>query len=88
MVISAGGKKRRTGAESLRELQAQHIAIKTQCTFKVGDLQVDVADADVWVDRSDGVFSAMDGALRLLAVYQMNKTLRTPRKSRQEELEI
>jgi len=50
VMVAAGRDERGLGAEALHELEAEHAAVEVQRTRQVGDLQVDVTDADAGVD--------------------------------------
>jgi hypothetical protein len=52
MVIVTGGKKRCLRAVALREFEAQRIAVKRECPFQIGYLQVDVANPDLRMKRA------------------------------------
>ncbi len=52
MVVATCRHERRLRAESLRHLEAENAAVESQRPFKVGDLQMDVADADLRIDRA------------------------------------
>src|SRR5687767_5092469 len=45
-MIAAGGEERRLGTHPLRNLESQHPVIETERPLQVGNLQVNVADAD------------------------------------------
>ncbi len=51
MMITARRKKRRLFAVALRHLKAQYITPEPERAFKVGNLQVDMADADSGINR-------------------------------------
>jgi len=50
VVVSAGGDERGAVAEGLHELEAEDADIEVERALKVGDLKVDVTDADGGVD--------------------------------------
>lgn len=50
VVITARRKKCRLPAHSLRDFEAKHIAIKSKSAFKVGNLEMDVANFDTLVN--------------------------------------
>ncbi len=50
MVVTASGRERRLVSVALREFESEHIAIKRKCPIEVGDLQMDVSDADLRVN--------------------------------------
>lgn len=52
VVVAAGGEEGRTGAEALRQLEAEHVAIESEGAREVGDFEVHVADAGAWIDGS------------------------------------
>ena len=47
MVIPPGREKRGGWTVSLRHLEPENIPIEAYCAFEIGDLQVDVADANI-----------------------------------------
>lgn len=51
MMITTGGKKRRLTPHALRDLEAQHVAIKSKRAFEIGDLEMDMADFDPCINR-------------------------------------
>jgi hypothetical protein len=52
MMVSTRGDEGRAGAVALRELEAEHAAVKGQRALQIGHLQMNVADADSGMDRS------------------------------------
>lgn len=50
MVVATGADEGRLRAEALLELEAEHAAIKSEGAIKVGDLEVNVTDADARID--------------------------------------
>jgi hypothetical protein len=52
VVVAAGGDEGGAGAGG-GHLEAEHPAIEIECALQVGDLQVDVADADPGVDGGE-----------------------------------
>ena len=53
MMIAAGGNERRLLAKALRQFKTEHAAIKRQRPIEIGNLQMDVANADARIDRRD-----------------------------------
>jgi len=51
MVVTASGKKRRLVSVALGEFKSEHIAIKRKGTIKVGNLQMNMSDADFRMNR-------------------------------------
>jgi hypothetical protein len=51
MVVSAGRNEGRFPAKVLHQLKAQHTAVKRQRSIKVSYLQMDVADANLGMNR-------------------------------------
>ena len=47
VMVTAGGDERGLRAEALHEFEAEHVAVEGERAVEVGDLEVDVADADV-----------------------------------------
>jgi hypothetical protein len=50
MVVSAGEEEGGAGAVTLCHFETQHVAIECDCAVKIGDLQVNVADAGLGVN--------------------------------------
>ena len=50
MVVTASGKERRLASIALREFESEHIAIKRKRPIKVGNLQMNMSDADFGVN--------------------------------------
>ena len=50
MVIASSRKERGLRTEPLGQLEAEHVAIKTERTFQVGDFEMYMADADFGID--------------------------------------
>ncbi len=50
MMIAARRNERRLRTKPLLQFKAQHVAIKFQRAFEVGDFQMHMADADVRID--------------------------------------
>ena len=50
MMITTGGEERGLASVTLREFKSEHIAIKRNCALKVGNLQMNMSDADVRVN--------------------------------------
>src|SRR6476620_720476 len=50
VMIAAGGEERRLASVTLREFESQHITIERNCALEVGDLQMNMADADLRVN--------------------------------------
>src|SRR5438132_10474075 len=50
MMITTSREKRRLLPVALREFESQHVTIEHNCAIKVGDLQMNVSDADVRVN--------------------------------------
>ena len=46
MMVTTGGDEGRAGAVALRELKAEHAAVKGERALQIGHLQVNAADAD------------------------------------------
>jgi hypothetical protein len=55
VMVTPGREKHRLGAEALRDLEAEHVAVEGKGTFQIGDLEVHVSDADLGVNRCGGV---------------------------------
>jgi hypothetical protein len=53
VVVAAGGDEGGVGAPTLHQLEAEEAAVEVEGAVDVGDLEVDVADVDAWVDRLD-----------------------------------
>jgi hypothetical protein len=51
MVVTASGKKRRLPTKTLRQFEAEYIAIKYQRTFKFSHFEMHVADLNTWINR-------------------------------------
>jgi hypothetical protein len=51
MVIPARREERRPRTEALRQLKAEHIAIKGESPFDIRHLEMDMTDTDLGVDR-------------------------------------
>jgi hypothetical protein len=51
MMITAGGEERGLVSETLREFESENIAIERNCPIKVGDLQMNMSDADSRMNR-------------------------------------
>ena len=51
MVIAAGGNKCRLRPLALHQLEAEHAAIKVKRVIDIGDLEMDMADANAGVDE-------------------------------------
>jgi hypothetical protein len=49
MVIAAGGNKGRLRPPALHQLEAEHAAIKAKRAIDIGDLEMDMADADAGI---------------------------------------
>jgi hypothetical protein len=54
MVIAACGDKCRLRSAPLHQLEAEHAAIELQRPIKLGDLEMDMADAGAGIDRWSG----------------------------------
>jgi hypothetical protein len=52
VMLAAGGNKRRLPADALHQLEAEHAAIKIKRAIEIGDLEMDMADANAGIDRS------------------------------------
>jgi hypothetical protein len=52
MVIASSREKRCFLSVALRDLKAEHIAIKVERTFQVGHLQMNMANPDLWMNRT------------------------------------
>ena len=50
MVVTASGEERRLVSVALPEFESEHIAIKSKRPIKVGNLQMNMSDADVRVN--------------------------------------
>ena len=50
MVVAAGRDKRRPVAESLHQLETQHVAVELQSPVEIRDLEVYVPDRDARID--------------------------------------
>ena len=62
-MVAACGQERRLRPESLCDLEAQDAAAEPQRALQVGDLQVDVADADLGINRAGRVVLGHGGFL-------------------------
>ena len=51
MVIPTCGDEGRARAQALCQLETEHVAVEAQCAIKVRDLEMHVADANLWMDR-------------------------------------
>ena len=51
MVVTTSGKERRLASIALREFESEHIAIKRERPIKVGNLQMNMSDADIRMNR-------------------------------------
>src|SRR5260221_13710084 len=51
VVVAARRDERRLRAVPLRKVEAEDATVERQCPLQVGDLQVDVADADLGINR-------------------------------------
>ena len=49
-MIAAGGHERGGWTEPLRELKAEHVAIEAQRTIQVRHPEMNMPDADVWMN--------------------------------------
>ena len=54
VVVTARREKGGSVADALRDLEAENIAIEDQGAVDVGDLEVDVADACLWMNGWHG----------------------------------
>src|SRR5262249_46425713 len=52
MVIAAGGNKSRLRPPALHQLEAEHASIKVKRAIDIGDLEMDMADANAGIDGS------------------------------------
>ena len=50
MMVAARRDKRRVASVTLRQLEAEYAAVKTEGAVEVGNLQVDVADPHTGID--------------------------------------
>ena len=50
VMVATCGDERGTVAEALHQLEAQHTAVEAKGAFQVGDLEMDMADADIGVN--------------------------------------
>ena len=50
MMVAACGNESCAGAITLRQREAQHAAVEAERTLKIGDLEMHVPDADLWMD--------------------------------------
>lgn len=50
VVIAACGDEGRAGAVALGDVESEDAAVEGEGSFEIGDFQVHVADADLWVD--------------------------------------
>ena len=74
MVVAAGGNKRRASAVALGQCEAQHAAIESKRSFEVGDLEMDVADANSGVNgRVTHVGSTLSDNALLLQLCKLVK---------------
>src|ERR1051325_11022653 len=51
MVVTASGHKSCVGAHSLHQFKSQHATVERERPFQIGDLQVNVADANLLINR-------------------------------------
>src|SRR5689334_23155891 len=56
MVIAAGGEKRSLVAHALHEFKAEHVPVKTDGAFKVGNFQVHMPHAYLGINRLGRLF--------------------------------
>src|SRR5947207_15210042 len=66
MVVTAGGYKRCFGAHALHQCKSEYITIEAERALQISDLQVNVADANLRIDRV-----ASHSGSRLLQVLRM-----------------
>src|SRR5205823_12533463 len=48
---------------ALHQLESEHAAIKLECPFQIGNLQVHVTDAHSWIDRPE-IFAGCEHIVR------------------------
>ena len=52
MMIAAGGQERGLSPKALLQLEAEHAAIKGERAIEIGDLQMNMADANARIDQA------------------------------------
>src|SRR5438132_11438086 len=75
MMITTSREKRRLLPVALREFESQHITIECNCAFKVGNLQMHVADSHIGMDCFHQNFSGYLGCVFLPGASLMASAL-------------